>query len=863
MPASATSAPRRETGLRLLLGALTALAVVSLASEYRGRTEPMAAWRVWLDHLSFLPLQTGSMVALLLASRRADLPDGTRRALRFLGWGFGMIALGSAVWTTLSVSGYRLQYVSWVDPIYFSFYPLAIVGLLALPRVPGQEPRWRALLSWGVVLVALGSLIVLALLLEELQARYSTGLRTMIAVSSVGQLVTVIALSDAIERALRQPSVRALFLLFAGLALTALGDLAYQIAYSTGYDRWNWNVPLAMLANLCMVWSAIRFLEDPLPATVEEAFPRNPFTPLPIIAMSGLVLIILWLASTGRVQITPPLVTALVILNALLVVRDHMASRAAAEALLLSSQRAATRRIDALVSHSSDALVLVDGGGHLLFASAPADRLFETAVVGQEGRPITAHLPAVEREGWTAFLGALMAAPGQALSHTWRIGHGTSAERLIETVGRDLRREAAVGGIVLSSRDVTERATLEDRLRQAQKLEVAGRLAGGVAHDFNNVLTAVLAGTELAQLSLDAEHPVQQDLQGIESSAQRGAALTRRLLAFVRQEPVPAQQVDLGELLSDLEPLLQRLAGESNQVVLRVAPDIGTVVVDRTELEHIIFNLVANARDAMLDGGPIVVDAEVDQRTELAIGDYVISPPPGRHARLTVRDRGHGMPEDVRRRMFDPFFTQKSGGRGTGLGLIGVRPLVEGANGGLRVESSEREGTAVTLWLPAQRNDATRPARASGPTRALPSVLPSALPAAAAGASGAARPPSKGRVLLVEDELSVREQLVRLLEVLHYVPVAVASAADARVLLDAEAGAIDAVVSDVMMPGETGLEFAAWMKANHPELPILLISGHTGTALDRVARQSDELGLLRKPFSTVELGERLSAMLGR
>lgn len=854
MHASVPLVPPRASGLRLLLGVLGVLAVLSMASEYTWPDDGVALWRVWLDHLAFFPLQLGSTTALLLAARRAELPEGTRRALRFIGAGFGVITFGSLVWTILSVAGHPQDYVSWVDPIYFTFYPLAIAGLLALPRVPGTDLRWRSVLSWGVVFVAFGSLVVLVLLLEELQARYSPALRTMLAVSSAGQLVTVIALSDAIERALRQPSPGALFLFFAGLALTTLGDLAYQIAYSTGYDGWNWNVPLAMLANVCMVGAAIRFLESPLVKSTEDAYPRNPFTPLPIITMSGLVLIILWLASTGRMEITPPLVTALVILNALLVVRDHMASRTAAEALLLSSQRAAARRIDALVRHSSDALVLVDGHGRLLFASAPADQLFQQPLSRHEGDDITTLVPAEEREGWITFLTRLRAAGGQTLTHTWHIARGTPEERLIETIGQDLRAEAAVGGVVLNSRDVTERATLEDRLRQAQKLEVAGRLAGGVAHDFNNVLTAVMAGTELAQIGLDPQHPVQQDLAGIEASAQRGAALTRRLLAFVRQEPVPAQRFDLREMLLELEPLLQRLVGDANQVSVRVDPTIGTVVVDRTELEHIIFNLVANARDAMGEGGSIIVDASVEQRRGDEEGDFVIRPAEGRHACISVTDRGHGMPDDVRRRMFDPFFTQKSGGRGTGLGLIGVRPLVEGAGGGLQVTSTPAEGTRVSLWLPAAVATTPRPARTSGPLRHVP---------APAAPVSSARATSKGRILLVEDELSVREQLTRLLDALGYTTIPVTSAADARLTLEAETSRIDAVVSDVMMPGETGLEFAEWIRSTRPTLPILLISGHTGTALDRAARQSEELGLLRKPFAANDLDERLTAMLAR
>ena len=250
-------------------------------------------------------------------------------------------------------------------------------------------------------------------------------------------------------------------------------------------------------------------------------------------------------------------------------------------------------------------------------------------------------------------------------------------------------------------------------------------------------------------------------------------------------------------------------------------------------------------RDAMPMGGRIEVRAHV---ADLAAtpADAIIPPPPGRFVQIVVADKGHGMTDDVRRRMFDPFFTQKSGGRGTGLGLIGVQPMVRGAGGGLTVESSGTDGTAVTLYLPVESPVAAPPPRWSSPRR-TPALGMPAMPIA--------------RILLVEDELAVRDQLTRLLDALGYTSVAVASAAEARAVLSAEARAVDAVVSDVMMPGETGIAFAAWLRANHPDLPILLISGHTGTALDRVSRTEDGPALLRKPFTSAELAQRLTAIL--
>ena len=210
--------------------------------------------------------------------------------------------------------------------------------------------------------------------------------------------------------------------------------------------------------------------------------------------------------------------------------------------------------------------------------------------------------------------------------------------------------------------------------------------------------------------------------------------------------------------------------------------------------------------------------------------------------------------------MFDPFFTQKSGGRGSGLGLIGVRPLVEGARGGLAVDSTPGNGTRVTLYLPCEAAGEVAPSSAAAPPRRSSPLRTPVLGMTVVADLG--RDATSARILLVDDELPVREQLARLLDSLGYPTVSVSSATEARAVLSKTPAAIRAVVSDVMMPGESGIVFAEWLRTHHPDLPILLISGHTGTALDREARSSSDFELLRKPFSRVALAEKLELMLG-
>ena len=857
---------RTSRALRAFAPVLLGVGTLFAVSQYSGVFAEKPFWQQVFESFAFLPLQLGSSLALLVASRRAALPDGVQRALRYSAAAFAFVAAGSLIWAAYYLRfGSSLPYISWLDAVYFPFYPLLTLSMLALP---GEERPRRGVPYWvglTVVTAAFGGLTVFGLAVDPDLRSVTPTLRALMVLTSATQLVALFAANGAVERARRIPSARAILLLAGALGLAVVGDLVFQLVYAVGYDGPNVNIAVAILVNLMIYRAAIAFLEDPVQEPGTDT-PMLPYSPLPIVAVTAVALMLVWMSSTGRGSGTVGLLVALVLLNVMLVVRDVLTARAAAAAMQAGVKERAERRLEALVRHASDAILLVDQRGSLAFASAPADRLFGTSLSSREGIPFRDLIPFEGREEWDAFLAFLRASPGRPATHLWRFPEADGKVRTLECIGLDLRDEPAVGGTVLNLRDVTERQALEDRLRQAQKLEVAGRLAGGVAHDFNNVLTAVIAGTELAQLSLEEEHPLQSDLAGIGAAAQRGAALTRRLLAFVRHEPVPAQRIDVEESLRDLEPLLARLAGESHQVVLSAAPGLGTIEVDRNELEHIVFNLVANARDAMTSGGRIVISVEPVTLSESPHDEaFIIRPPAGTFAAITVADTGIGMAHDVRRRMFDPFFTQKSGGRGTGLGLIGVQPLIDGARGGVRVTSAPGAGTAVTLFLPLVGGGATTPRR-SGGTRA----------ASVSGATGDTDPGPRPttprdtptvsgtgpRILLVEDEPDVREQLARLLEALGYTAIAVPSAADARAVLARPAHGIVAVVSDVMMPGETGIDFAAWLRTEHASVPIMLISGHTGTALDLESRGSAHLPLLRKPFGRAELDERLRELLG-
>ena len=253
-------------------------------------------------------------------------------------------------------------------------------------------------------------------------------------------------------------------------------------------------------------------------------------------------------------------------------------------------------------------------------------------------------------------------------------------------------------GVQAIARDITQRLALEDQLRQVQKMEAIGRLAGGVAHDFNNVLTAILGAADLLSMMLEPDDPKWAEADAIKRAAQRGAALTRQLLAFSRPQRVAAAVVDMAETVSSLEPMLRRLVVDKIAIKVIASQRPLPVRADEASLNQIVLNLAINARDAMPDGGTVTIDMGI-----IELGDPLaptLGVMPGRYAGLTVSDTGHGVPADIQRHLFEPFFTTKPADKGTGLGLTIVYGIVKTLGGAIEVQSEVGRGSAFTIYLP-------------------------------------------------------------------------------------------------------------------------------------------------------------------
>lgn len=503
---------------------------------------------------------------------------------------------------------------------------------------------------------------------------------------------------------------------------------------------------------------------------------------------------------------------------------DITALRQADDALRRSEER-----FRALIEMSSDMLVLVDEGGRVLFSSpSVTERLGWSAaeILGQHTTELV-HPDDVAKV--SEQLAALLQESGVTSKLGMRLRHKQGSFRVVECDARNLLHEPAVRAVVINARDVTERQQLEDQFRQAQKLESVGRLAGGVAHDFNNLLTVILSCASALKDDLAAGLPGNvEDAEEIHAAGQRAAALTRQLLAFARKQVVAMVPLDLNAVVRQSEKLLRRVLGEDIELLVRLQPGLWNVMGDLGQIEQAIMNLAVNARDAMPDGGTLSVETanvRLDEGTEWV--------------RLTVRDTGAGIPDEIREHLFEPFFTTKAAGKGTGLGLATVYGIVQQAGGRVELQSQLGRGTTFELSFP----------RSSGPVRPA-----SELPAAALDRGDE-------QVLVAEDDAPVRAIIVRALRRAGYRVLAAQNGADALAMVTEMRAKPDLLITDVVMPGMDGRTLVEAARRQQPALRVLYLSGYTHDII--TAKGVSELGieLLAKPFTERELLGRVRVIL--
>lgn len=474
----------------------------------------------------------------------------------------------------------------------------------------------------------------------------------------------------------------------------------------------------------------------------------------------------------------------------------------------------------------------------LLQLKRAVDGLIARERVTLEARTAVADATAARSDGTLAMLVAagvilaLVAALAGAAAWADRV-------RRRDEEARNLDLEDAVAARTAELHaEMATREAAEAKLRQAQKMDAIGQLTGGIAHDFNNMLAVVVGGIELAQRRLSGGAAgASRHLDHAMEGAVRAAALTKRLLAFARAEPLLPAAIDPHALVANMAELLDRTLGETIEVVIE-GGTAWPVFVDAHQLENVILNLAVNARDAMPDGGTLTIATAADTFGDgnapmLALGDYV---------RITVSDTGSGMDPGTVERAFEPFFTTKAHGRGTGLGLSQAFGFVRQSGGTITIDSTPGAGTRVSLWLPRHRGMGA----VEVPHAVIP--LPDAIPQAG-------RP-----TLVIEDDPRVLAATVAALAELGHDPIPCGSPADVPEILRARRD-IGLIVSDVLMPGITGPDLVAAIRALHPHIPVLFMTGFAGDIDDAARFEGCEV--LRKPFTLAGLAAALDRVLPR
>ena len=480
------------------------------------------------------------------------------------------------------------------------------------------------------------------------------------------------------------------------------------------------------------------------------------------------------------------------------------------------------------------AIAILDKSGRITRSNAAFARLMPEALKQPAARSIFAGILDRDR-------GAVDAAIAAAFQSTPDIppvdaalaGEGERSARLFFAAAD----ERDGNGATIYALDTTEQRALQSNFAQSQKMQAIGQLAGGVAHDFNNVLTAIIGYCDLLLANHRPTDPSFRDINQIKQNANRAASLVRQLLAFSRRQTLRPQVLQLGDVLSDLQMLMRRLVGENIDLELRHGRDLWLVEADVNQFEHVLVNLIVNARDAMPQGGKIILRTRNVGAAECA-GFNEASLEPGDYVAIEVEDFGHGIAPEVKDKIFEPFFTTKDVGKGTGLGLAMVYGIVKQTGGYVFCSSTVGKGTVFTILLPQYIPDETQASRPIEQAAAPPADLT-----------------GHGTILLVEDEGAVRAFGARALASRGYTVLQAASGSEALQIVEQNGGKIDLVVSDVVMPEMDGPTMFGELRKRGVKAKVIFVSGYAEDAFAKNLPEGEDFSFLPKPFSLKQLIE--------
>jgi two-component system cell cycle sensor histidine kinase/response regulator CckA len=506
--------------------------------------------------------------------------------------------------------------------------------------------------------------------------------------------------------------------------------------------------------------------------------------------------------------------------------------------------RSAEVRFMRFFDHTPMAIATVDRAGSVVRANARFAKLAQS--LSADGAAAKSIFRAVNARDRGLLIAAInQAAEGQGDIAPVEVMLEGTRERwgqfFVTTVEQDERETEAA---IVYMLETTERRALENQINQSQKMDMVGQLAGGIAHDFNNVLSAIMMANDFLLNAHKPTDPSFQDIMQIKQNATRAATLVRQLLAFSRRQTLRPQVLDLGDALSDLTMLLRRLIGEKVKLDFVHGRDLWPVKVDVSQFEQVIVNLAVNARDAMPDGGKLTVRTANVSALESAQLAYK-GMPAADYVRIDISDTGTGIPAEIRDKIFEPFFSTKEVGKGTGLGLSTVYGIVKQTGGFIYVDSEEGKGTTFHIFLPRHHPEREAQSEAHAGNGAVKETQADAKPRA--DLTG------QGTILLVEDEEGLRSLNARGLRSRGYSVIEASNGVEAIEALEQENGAVDLVVSDVVMPEMDGPTLLKEMRERNPELKIIFVSGYAEDAFEKSLPENQQFAFLPKPFTLSQL----------
>ncbi len=503
--------------------------------------------------------------------------------------------------------------------------------------------------------------------------------------------------------------------------------------------------------------------------------------------------------------------------------------------------RRSEERFSYLIQNLSDVITIVAVDGTMLYHSPSIERVAGYKPSELLGKSLLSFIHPEDEPAVRSALERLTLKVGSAAPPEYRFRRKDGAWVWLESVGNNLLNDVAVGGIVVTSRDVTGRRALEEQVRQAQKMEAVGRLAGGIAHDFNNLLMVIHGYAEIVMEEDSATPPVRKSVETIVRTTESAANLTRQLLSFSRKHVFSPQVLDLNALVNQMSEMLLGVLRDEMEFVVKLDPDVCCISADPGQVEQVIMNLVVNARDAMPTGGKLTLET-AHVSTDVVRSQRPFGLPRGNFVMLAVIDTGIGMDIDTQSRIFEPFFTTKRKDEGTGLGLSVVYNIVRASGGHVRVNSEPGRGTTLRVYFPQV---ATAP-------------LPHPVDAPSRTARGGGE-----TILVAEDQPDLRWMICQFLQQLGYSVLEAKDGGDAVALADQYKGTIDVLLTDVVMPHLRGSEVARRLSASRPDMRVIFMSGYTEGEFGVAPGEDGGPGamLLQKPFELDSLALKIREVL--